>query len=67
MSENDILSCKDVFNYGSHTVSHSNLKKLDDIQISYELKKSKIEIEKILKEKINTIAYPYGFYNVKRG
>lgn len=51
---------KNGIEFGSHTVSHPILSKLDDAQLSYELSHSKSEIESRTKQTVNTIAYPVG-------
>ena len=51
--------------FGSHTISHVNLSKIDDEQLLIELRKSKKEIENIIKNPCYSFAYPYGKFNEK--
>lgn len=48
---------------GSHTVHHLNLSETPLETVSKELHDSKMELEKLLDLKIDTIAYPDGSYN----
>ncbi len=48
------------FAYGSHTVSHPFLTKLDDARLTEELVGSRAALEATLGRKIDTIALPYG-------
>jgi peptidoglycan/xylan/chitin deacetylase (PgdA/CDA1 family) len=45
---------------GAHTLSHPNLKQLDDTQLSNELVESKQKIENEIKSEVNLFAYTYG-------
>lgn len=47
---------------GSHTSTHPNLKNVERKRLSYEIKKSKLSLEKRLKIKCDFIAYPKGKY-----
>jgi Predicted xylanase/chitin deacetylase len=49
--------------FGSHTVSHSNLAKLDFGKIKCELIISKIALQKLTGQLIDVLAYPYGSYD----
>lgn len=49
--------------FGSHTLSHPDLRKLDEEKIHYELAESKIKLEKELGENIDTFCYPSGKYD----
>lgn len=51
--------------FGSHTLSHVNLSKIDDEKLFYELKESKIEVENLTKRECNAFAYPYGKFDDK--
>lgn len=46
--------------FGSHTMSHSELNSLDGDAQAAELKESKREIERHLGRTVTTLAYPYG-------
>jgi peptidoglycan/xylan/chitin deacetylase (PgdA/CDA1 family) len=50
---------------GSHTETHVNLANLDSVQLEYELKESKNNIEKLIGKEVKTICYPLGAYNNK--
>lgn len=45
---------------GSHSHSHFALANLEDVQLEYELLKTKEYFENLTKSKISSIAYPYG-------
>lgn len=51
---------KNGIEFGSHSVTHPILSKLDDNELYYEIDHSKKEIERRLNETIDTIAYPVG-------
>lgn len=51
--------------FGSHTISHVNLSKIDDVDVLNELIKSKIEVENIIKKECEAFAYPYGKFDEK--
>lgn len=51
---------KNGIEFGSHTVSHPILSKLDDSELKFELKNSKKEIELHINKQVDTIAYPVG-------
>ena len=46
--------------FGSHTVSHPNLTRVTDEELTYELIDSKTTLESKLQKPITTIAYPIG-------
>ena len=46
--------------FGSHTVTHPNLTRLSDAELSWELTESKISLESRLQQPIQSIAYPIG-------
>ncbi len=48
---------------GSHTITHPNLTRINSNRLFYELTGSKRWIEKKLKTKITSFAYPFGGYN----
>lgn len=56
MSNNDI-------EFGSHTVTHPILSKLNNHDIAFEIKQSKFEIESHINQSVDTIAYPVGGKN----
>ena len=51
--------------FGSHTLSHVNLSTITDEQLLNELKKSKEEVENIIKKECEAFAYPYGKFDEK--
>lgn len=53
------------FEFGSHTLTHPNLKNLKDDALKNELVKSKADIEKQLGKAVNFFCYPSGAYNDK--
>jgi len=54
------LHSKDI-SFGSHTVSHPQLKRLKRDEIEKEMRKSKEDIEEKLGESIDSFSYPYKF------
>jgi peptidoglycan/xylan/chitin deacetylase (PgdA/CDA1 family) len=46
---------------GSHSVTHPDLRKLDDTELARELTESRASIERITGRPCRTMAYPYGF------
>ncbi len=48
---------------GSHTLSHPDLRALDDAELEHELVGSKQAIEELTGEPCPTLAYPYGIYD----
>jgi peptidoglycan/xylan/chitin deacetylase (PgdA/CDA1 family) len=51
------------FDFGSHTVNHPDLTKIDPNWVEYELKKSKKVLEDKLGKEVNFLSYPFGRYN----
>jgi len=50
---------------GSHTVTHPDLRKLDEQKLQMELEVSKKSLEDIIGDEIQALSYPYGLYNTK--
>jgi peptidoglycan/xylan/chitin deacetylase (PgdA/CDA1 family) len=48
---------------GSHSMTHPDLRKLDDARLAYELSKSKELVEDVSGRECPTLAYPYGLYD----
>jgi peptidoglycan/xylan/chitin deacetylase (PgdA/CDA1 family) len=48
---------------GSHTLTHPDLRTLDDAELVRELVESKLAIEDVTGEPCRTLAYPYGLYD----
>jgi peptidoglycan/xylan/chitin deacetylase (PgdA/CDA1 family) len=51
------------FGFGSHTVNHPDLTKIDPNWVEYELKKSKEALEDKLGKEVIFLSYPFGRYN----
>ena len=51
------------FGFGSHTVNHPDLTKIDPNWVEYELKKSKEVLEDKLGKEVVFLSYPFGRYN----
>ena len=51
------------FSFGSHTVNHPDLTKLEKRYVEYELKRSKEELEDRLSQKTDFLSFPFGKYN----
>lgn len=54
------LASSDLVELGAHTVSHPNLKSLNDSDQRHEILESKIKLEKIIGKKIDIFSYPFG-------
>jgi peptidoglycan/xylan/chitin deacetylase (PgdA/CDA1 family) len=48
---------------GSHSLSHPDLRKLDDDALSEELSASKAAIEQVIERPCRTFAYPFGLFD----
>jgi peptidoglycan/xylan/chitin deacetylase (PgdA/CDA1 family) len=55
----------DLIEAGSHSITHSNFKKLGEYVQYHEITYSKIVLEEKLGVKINSFAFPYGKYTKK--
>lgn len=64
-SELKEMAATGVISVQSHTATHPDLTKLNDLQ--YELKSSKEKIEKMTGKPVIAIAYPYGNFNERVG
>ena len=51
------------FGFGSHTVNHPDLTRIDQRFVGYELKKSKEVLEEKLGKEVGFLSYPFGRYN----
>jgi peptidoglycan/xylan/chitin deacetylase (PgdA/CDA1 family) len=56
------LSKKNI-TFGSHTMSHPRLTRLDPVRRDEEVRRSKLELETLLGEKIDYFCYPYGDFD----
>ncbi len=50
---------------GSHTMTHPVLSRISLKKVEYEVKESKLALEKITGKEVITLCYPYGRYNNK--
>ena len=57
------LSRSSLISIGSHGHNHLDLTKINDNQLKTEIGKSKDIIERLIKKRINSFAYPFGRYN----
>lgn len=57
------LSKNPLVTLGSHTVSHQRLSLLEPLEIRQEFNDSKKDIEDIIKNKVDQLAFPHGDYN----
>jgi peptidoglycan/xylan/chitin deacetylase (PgdA/CDA1 family) len=48
---------------GSHTMSHPDLRKLDDVRLADELARSKEAVEVLTGRRCRTFAYPFGLFD----
>ena len=62
---NQIKEMEGLVDIQSHTVTHSDLTKLNDESLERELKKSKEKLEEITGKKVYAFAYPAGQHNSK--
>lgn len=61
MSDEQIRTAQNLgFEIGAHSLDHFPLTYLSEDDIKYEVTKSKIAIENVLKKSIQTFSYPYG-------
>ena len=62
LSETDLkrLSSSHLVTLGSHTVTHRNLKTLNEDEVRYEMEESKSFLEAITGQSIEHFAYPFG-------
>jgi peptidoglycan/xylan/chitin deacetylase (PgdA/CDA1 family) len=51
------------FEFGSHTVNHPDLTRIERKFLRYELRRSKESLEQRLGRKVNFLSYPFGRYN----
>lgn len=57
------LNKNKLIDIGSHTLTHTKLTTLNDIEIYQELSESKKQIEDKIKDEVKFLAYPYGSKN----
>lgn len=60
-----IMQESGLIEFGAHTTRHSNLTRLDDIEMAKEIEDSKKYVEAITGQPCQSFAYPYGKYNDK--
>lgn len=63
LKQSQIKEIAGLINFQSHTLSHADLNKLKDEEIEKELSESKSIIENMTGTKVNTLAYPTGYYD----
>ena len=51
------------FSFFSHSRSHADLSQCDETELTNQLKGSREDLERLLDEPVDYIAYPYGHYN----
>lgn len=61
--EMQMLSQNPLFTVGAHSVHHAMLSRQNPVDQAYEVKESKVEIEKWTGKPVTGFAYPYGDYN----
>ena len=62
MTEGDIRELlQNGFTIGSHTVDHSDLTGIDEVEVRREFIQSKVDLEQMFGEEIFSIAYPLGY------
>lgn len=59
------LNTHDFISFSSHTLSHSCLNELDDVQLKHELEHSKKFLQKRLNQEVKSICFPKGIFNDK--
>ena len=59
------ISNSGLVSIGSHTLNHLSLKKLNDVDLNTELKKSKEELGNLIGKEVRTLCYPTGAYSSK--
>lgn len=58
------ISKEDFIEIGSHTVTHANLRGMVIDLANEEVRKSKIDLEKLTKNKVVHFAYPFGSFDI---
>ncbi len=59
------ISSSSLASIGSHCHAHVNVKMLSEEEMKHQFQCSKILLEKCSGKHVNSIAYPYGYYNEK--
>lgn len=57
------LANSDLVEIGSHTMTHANLAKLDNVACLAELAQSKQQLENLTAKSVTSFAYPFGIYS----
>lgn len=60
----DIMKCE-LVSIGSHCVSHTDLRLMDENSAKQEIQNSKNELENIIGKKVNLLSFPHGAYTDK--
>ena len=63
LNSKEIEYMNDLISFQSHTISHTDLRLLNEKQLETELKGSKETLEKVIKNKVIAISYPSGAFN----
>jgi len=63
MSKAEIRQLSKSFDIGSHTMTHPDLRRLNDIDLNKEIRGSKIELESTIGAPVNMFCYPRGKHN----
>ena len=62
MDWQQVCEALDVFDYGSHGVTHTDFDEMSEKEISAELEASKAKIEQEIRQPVLTVSYPHGKY-----
>ncbi len=65
LNQDEIFELSKIAHLGSHSVTHSNMTKLDPESLNFELANSKLWLEEITGQEITTLSVPGGFINSK--
>ena len=65
LNQDEIFQLSKIAHVGSHSISHSNMTKLETSRLNFELASSKIWLEDITGQEITTLSVPGGFINSK--
>ncbi|MBU1102657.1 polysaccharide deacetylase family protein [Patescibacteria group bacterium] len=63
MDWEQMLKAVDVFDYGSHGVTHTDFDEMGEGELLGELRESKKEIEQKLRQNVTALSYPHGKYS----
>lgn len=63
MDKKQIEGSTEIFDFGSHTVTHPDLTKIREKEVTKELLDSRFIISRITNKTVKTFAYPFGSYD----